>query len=125
MNLEQVTSAAGVMRLIQAPASYSTVIRAERLQMRAMGRAWSDDTLAALLRRLTQHRLARTQNGRGSAGQCPATTSAKTPAAGEQVRRDAASNKVHLARASHGPAMALSEHSLRRHRAGAFSRGTP
>ena len=122
MNLEQVTSAAGVMRLIQAHASYSTVIRAERLQLRTMDRAWADDTLAALLRRLTQHRLARTQNGRGSAGQCPARTTAKTPAIGAQVRRDAAS-KVLPARANHGPAMALSEHSLQRHRAGAFERG--
>lgn len=122
MNLDQVTSAAGLMRLIQAHASYSTLIRAERLQLRAMGRAWADDTLVALLRRLTQHRLARTQNGRGSAGQCPATTSAKTPAIGAQVRRDAAS-KLLPARANHGPAMALSEHSLRHHRAGAFHQG--
>ena len=122
MNRDQVTSAAGVMRLIQAHASYSTVIRAERLQLRAMDRAWPDDTLAALLRSLMQRRLARTQNGRGSAGQCPATTSSKTPAVGERFGRDAACN-LPAAGASHGPAMALSEHSLRRHRAGAICGG--
>lgn len=61
--------------------------RALRLWERSIENDWSDDQLAALLRRLLATPQAASlsrANGRGSAGQCPASTSAKTPAAGER-----------------------------------------
>jgi hypothetical protein len=70
-------------------------------------------------------------NGWGSAGQCPASHCAKTPAVGERCNRVAAgmlglSMSGYLtARANHGPAGASSEQTLRRARAGAIHRSGP
>ncbi|MBL8260893.1 MAG: hypothetical protein JNM58_00610 [Xanthomonadaceae bacterium] len=107
---DHVTSAAGAMRLVCSGADHATVVRAERLQLRAFDRNWADEALAALLRRLaTRHSLARA-NGWGSAGKCPASASAKTPAAGGRDGGSAACcTHVLPARASHGPAPASSE----------------
>lgn len=130
--IDHIVSAAGAMRLVCAGADLSTVIRAERLQLRALDRDWADETLAALLRRLHEKSLARV-NGCGSAGKCHARPSAKTPAVGERCIRLAAGvseiplgmSGFHTARANHGPAGASSEQSLRRARAGALQRGAP
>lgn len=69
--------------------------RAEKLVLRFMARDWPAARIEALLARLIErdhttrgerhrHSLAQA-NGWGSAGQCPASHSAKTPAAREQV----------------------------------------
>lgn len=120
--IDHIVSAAGAMRLVCAGADLPTVIRAERLQLRALDRGWADETLAALLRRLHQHSLARA-NGWGSAGKCPASSPAKTPAAGDRDGCSAACNDLLPERAGHGPAGASSEQSLRRARAGAIHGG--
>jgi hypothetical protein len=119
--IDYIVSAAGAMRLLCAGADLPTVIRAERLQLRALDRGWADERLAALLRRMHQ-RLARA-NGWGSAGQCPASSPAKTPAAGDRDGCPAACNDLLPERASHGPAGASSEQPLRRARAGAIHGG--
>jgi hypothetical protein len=103
-------SAAAQMRQIRALCGHAATVRAERLQIRAIERDWADEQLAALLLRLAhKHSLTRAK-GWGSAGQCPASTSAKTPAAGERDGGLAACYSHLLpARASHGPAPGSSE----------------
>ncbi len=89
--------------------------RARRLYVRSINHDWSEGQLQPLLLQLAtqEHRLARTQNGRGSAGQCPATTYAKTPAAGELSNRLAAGATTRpclpSVRACHGPVPASFE----------------
>lgn len=116
ISIDRTVTAAGAMRVICAVADLPTIIRTERLQLRALDRGWADETLAALLRRMHDD-LAR-GNGCGSAGKCHARPSAKTPAVGERCSRVAAGmsgplgmSGFHTARANHGPAAAFEHRS--------------
>lgn len=85
--------------------SHDANLRAELLVMRAMSRRWPARRIEGLLQRLIdrdhaprearqRHTSLARANGRGSAGQCPASHGAKTPAAREQASHLVAARSI-------------------------------
>lgn len=100
-------SAARLFADLELSTDHALRQRSRRLWLRSIDRDWDEAQLRPLLLLLSRRRT-RAENGRGSAGQCPASTAAKTPAVGERCRHVVAVGSPTV-RANHGPAAASFE----------------